>query len=188
MSKAQGRILSSSKSEKAFQKKTLQKKDDLTPAQIKRVLNPKYKGTLVRDSNLRESWGQSSKEIRTLSEPLCGQIALYYRRAVQKNSGNVQQIIRAIHAIPYHLGANDSNAAENHRFFPDNSESWCRYNAAIYSSREPISHPNFISEKCVNTKLHLFKEFGYDTEEFVKRLLMVKPVTIMSLYTAFFFE
>ncbi|WP_411023781.1 hypothetical protein, partial [Salmonella sp. s51228] len=69
----------------------------------------------------------SSKEVTTLSNGMCAQIASYYRRAVQSNKGNIDAIIRAINAIPYHLGANNENAAEYHRFCPDNCKSWCAY-------------------------------------------------------------
>ena len=68
----------------------------------------------------RESWKSSSTsvEIKHLSEAMCGHVETYCRLAVQQNKGNTEAIIKAVMAIPYHLGANDDNAEEHLGFCP----------------------------------------------------------------------
>ena len=104
---------------KDLTKAGMSKKDAL------RKLAPDYAGTLKRSSKSRESWKGSaghSVEIKHLSEAMCGQIASYYRLAIQRNKGDIEAIIQAINAIPYHLGANDTNAEEYHQFYPFEKE------------------------------------------------------------------
>lgn len=111
LSNALDKILKSSRSDKSYEKKILESEKQLSSKEITSKLKTKYKGTLVKDSTSRQSWGDNnSKEIKTLSVGMCAQIATYYILAVQRNKGDIAQIIRAIQAIHYHLGANDENA------------------------------------------------------------------------------
>lgn len=63
------------------------------------------------------------------------------------NVGNIDDMLNAIHPIPYQLGVNDDNADEFHRFCPKNADSWCKYQAALYSGRDVPYHPNFLNKK-----------------------------------------
>lgn len=54
LSKDQAKILKSSKSEKALEKKKLQREDNLTSKQIDSIVNLKFAGTLIRDSTTRQ--------------------------------------------------------------------------------------------------------------------------------------
>ena len=77
---------------------------------------------------------------------MCAHIASYYPLAVQRNKNDIPSIIRAINTIPLHLGADDDNAATNHRYCPYSQDSWCHYQVAIFNnSRTPPDHPNYLS-------------------------------------------
>ena len=81
---------------------------------------------------------------QTPSDAMCGQIASYYRLAVQRNKGNIHSIIQAVNAIPFHLGANDNNVEEYHRYCPLTKDSWCQYQAAVFDDKAPPHHPNYL--------------------------------------------
>ena len=57
---------------------------------------------------------------------------------------------KAIKTIPYHLGANDNNASEYHRFCPYEKDSWCQYQSAKFDKRPPPHHPSYLSQDAVN--------------------------------------
>lgn len=170
--KAQEKVLKSEKSEKAFEKKKMISDKELPVTRISTILSKKYRGTLQRDKTLRQSWAEitSSKEIKTLSEAMCAQITSYYRRAVQSNKGNMKAILQAIRAIPYHLGANDDNCEEYHKYCPDTSDSWCKYKSAVHTGKDIPVHPNYLSDDCVKLILKLYEDFGYDSEDFVWKI------------------
>ena len=146
---------------------------------IRKQLEPEFKGTLQRSSKGREAWEtKSAEKIRHLSLAMCGQIASYYRLAVQRNAGDVPAINRAIKAIPLHLSATDENA--DHRFCPSSSETWCRYQLANFNSECPPSHPNFLGEEATSLILEVFDDFGYDSAEFVSKISQgfIKPMPL----------
>ena len=101
---------------------------------------------------------------------MCAQIASYYRLAVQQNTNDIPSIIRAINAIPLHLGANDENAATNHRYCPRCQDSWCLYQAAIFNNRTPPNHPNYLSQTAVGLIFSTFDDFKYNKEEFIDKI------------------
>ena len=80
---------------------------------------------------------------------MCVQIASYYRLAVQRNKNDITSITRAINAIHLHLGANDENAATNHRYCPYSQDSWCHYQTAIFNNCTPPYHPKYLSQTAV---------------------------------------
>lgn len=172
MSKSQSKILKSAKREKAYELKQVNQ-DSETSKGKKKSIAAKYKSTLSRGSTVRKTWGDTSREIRTLSEAMCGQIASYYRKVVQSNIGDIDTIINAVHAIPYHLGANDTNA-EYHKFCPKKIDSWCTLQVAILSGQTPPTHPNYISNNCVDMILTLFEQFGYDSPSFIQKIALGK--------------
>ena len=138
-----------------------------------KLLAPRYAGTLKKVSKSRESWKSKSRtsvEIKHLSEAMCGQIASYYRLAIQRNKGDINAIIKAIKAIPYHLGANDTNAEEYHRFCPFEQNSWCQYQSAKYDKKPLPHHPNYLSEEAVNIILDLYDEFKLTTTSFIEKI------------------
>ena len=138
-----------------------------------KLLAPRYAGTLKKVSKSRESWKSKSRtsvEIKHLSEAMCGQIASYYRLAIQRNKGDINAIIKAIKAIPYHLGANDTNAEEYHRFCPFGQNSWCQYQSAKYDKNLLPHHPNYLSEEAVNIILDLYDEFKLTTPSFIEKI------------------
>ena len=67
----------------------------------------------------------------------CGQIAPYYRLAVQRNAGDVTSILEAIKAILLHLSETDENADVNHQYCPYCIDSRCRYQQAIVKCESP---------------------------------------------------
>ena len=139
--------------------------------QAKKKIDKKYVGTLTVQSNTRAEWGYSTqKEIKLLSISMCGMIASYYRLAVQRNIGNIDEIIQAINAIPLHLGANDENAKSNHRYCPKVQDSWCQYQAAIFDKRIAPHHPNFLSETAVQLIFDTFDEFKYNHPDFIAKI------------------
>ena len=137
-----------------------------------KILAAEYAGTLRKVSKTREIWESSSTsvEIKNLSEAMCGQIASYYRLAVQRNKGDTQAIIKAVKAIPYHLGANDDNSEEYHRFCPFEKDSWCLYQSAKYNKKPSPHHPNYLSEGAVKIILDLYDEFKLTTPGFIEKI------------------
>ena len=109
-----------------------------------KILAPEYAGTLKKVSKRRKI------EIKHLSEAMCRQIASYYRLALQRNRRNIDSIIKAVEAIPYHLGVNHSYAEEYHPFCPFEQHSWCQYQSAKYINKPLPQHPNYPSEEAVN--------------------------------------
>ena len=129
--KKQEVVLKDARTSKKVHTKELTKKGK-SKKEATKILTPEYAGSLRKVSQSRESWKSSdtSVEIKHLSEAMCGQVASYYRLAVQRNKGDTDVIIKAVKAIPYHLGANDNNASEYHRFCPFEEDSWCQYQSA----------------------------------------------------------
>ncbi|KAI6661844.1 hypothetical protein LOD99_9796 [Oopsacas minuta] len=101
---------------------------------------------------------------------MCGQIASYYRLAVQRNKGDVQAIIRAIKAIPLHLEANNKNAVNNHQYYLSIQNSWCQYQAAIVDKKPPPHHPNYLSHDAVNIIDVTSRSFKLDTPSFIHKI------------------
>ena len=146
-------------------------KEGKTMKQASKMLAPEYAGTLRKVSKTRESWKSSSTsvEIKHLSEAMYGQVASYYRLAVQRNKGNNDGSIKSVMAIPYHLGAND-NAEEYHRFCPFEKDSWCQYQSAKYDMKNPPHHPNYLSEEAVNIILDIYAEFKLTTPGLIDKI------------------
>ena len=101
---------------------------------------------------------------------MCAQIASYYRLAVQRNAGDVPAILTAFQAIPLHLSANDKNAEEHHRHCPFTSDSWYRYQSAKFHDEPLPTHPNYLGDEAKQLILDLFRDFGYDSAEFVDKV------------------
>ena len=101
---------------------------------------------------------------------MCGQIAFYHRSAVQRNTTDIPSIIRAMNAIPLHLGANDENEATNHRYCPHSQDSWCHYQAGIFNYHTPPHHPNYLSHTAVGLSFSTFDDFEYNKEEFIDKM------------------
>ena len=81
---------------------------------------------------------------------------------------------KAIKAIPYHLGANDNNASEYHRFCPYERDSWCQYQSAKFDKRPPPHHPSYLSQDAVNIILGIYEEFQLITPDFVEKIKSTK--------------
>ena len=110
--KKQGAVLKESRASYKVHSKELMKKGK-SKKEASKILAPENAVTLKNISKRRECWKSSSDpsiEIKHLSEAMCGQIASYYRLAIQRNKGDIEAIIKAAKAIPYHLGANNTNA------------------------------------------------------------------------------
>ena len=169
--KKQEGVLKDARTSKKVHTKELMKKGK-SKKDASKLLSQEYAGTLRKVSKSRESWKSSgtSVEIKHLSEAMCGQIASYYRLAVQRNKGDIDSIIKAVRAIPYHLGANDNNAEEYHQFCPFEERSWCQYQSAKYGKKPPPHHPNYLSEEAVNIVLELYDEFKLDTAGFIEKI------------------
>ena len=76
----------------------------------------------------------------------------------------------AVKTIPYHLGANDTNADEYHRYCPNEHNSWCQYQNAKYDNQPLPHHPNYLSEEAVNIVLELYAEFKLTTPSFIEKI------------------
>ena len=150
------------------------KEKRMNKQEVNKTIGKKYVGTLKADSKVREGWkGESTMKsvaIRHLSVAMCAQIASYYRLAVQRNTNDIPSIIRAINAIPLHLGANDENPATNHRYCPHRQDSWCHYQAAIFNNRTPPHHPNYLSQTAVDLIFSTFNYFKYNKQEFIDKI------------------
>ena len=139
--KRQDKVLKTARANKSAMSRSLSK-EGLGKKEVSKKLDPLFKGKIQRSSKGRESWGSKpAEEIRHLTLALCGQIASYYRLAVHRNAGDVPSILAAIKAIPLHLSATDENAQLNHQYCPYASDSWCRYQNAMFNSESPPSHP-----------------------------------------------
>ena len=170
--KKQEAVLKESRTSYKVHTKELMKKGK-SKKEASKILAPEYAGTLKKVSKSRESWKSSSSpsiEIKHLSEAMCGQIASYYRLAIQRNRGDIDAIIKAVKAIPYHLGANNTNAEEYHRFCPFEQHSWCQYQSAKYNNKPLPHHPNYLSEEAVNIILDLYDEFKLTTPSFIEKI------------------
>ena len=169
--KKQEVVLKDARTSKKVHTKELMKKGK-SKKEATKILTPEYAGTLRKVSKSRESWKSSdtSVEIKHLSEAMCGQVASYYRLAVQRNKGDTDAIIKAVKAIPYHLGANDNNASEYHRFCPFEEDSWCQYQSVKYNKKPLPNHPNYLSEEAVNIILDLYDEFKLTTPGFIEKI------------------
>ncbi|KAI6654474.1 hypothetical protein LOD99_870 [Oopsacas minuta] len=92
LSKRQEAVLKETRISKSVYVKDLMKDKKLSKKEASKQLEAGYRGTLKRQSTPRESWTHStseSLEIKHLSDAMCGQIASYYRLAVQRNKGDV---------------------------------------------------------------------------------------------------
>ena len=139
--------------------------------QIGQKIDTVFRGKLQRSSKVRDAWDNAPGEIiKHLSLALCGQIASYYRLAVQRHSGIVPAIIEAIKAIPLHLSANDLNAENNHRFCPYSASSWRIYQAAKYTNGTIPSHLHYLGDEATALIFELFEDFGYDSPEFIEKI------------------
>ena len=162
--KRMNKVLKTSLADKAAMSRGLSKKG------LKKV-DPLFKGMIQRSSKGRESWDtKPAEEIWHLSLAFRKQIASYYRLAVQRNAGDVPSILAAIKAIPLQLSATDENAQLIHPFCPYTSDSWCRYQQAMFNSERTPSHPNYLGPEATSLIQDLFQEFGYDSEEFVTKI------------------
>ena len=173
--KRQESVLKEARTLKKVHTKELMKSEKSKEAT--KILAPEYDGSLKKVSKGRESCKSTagtSVEIKHLSDAMCGQIASYYRIAVQRNKGDVDAIIKAIKAIPYHLGANDNNASEYHRFCPYEKHSWCQYQSAKFDKRPPPHHPSYLSQDAVNIILEIYDEFQLITPGFVEKIKSTK--------------
>ena len=169
--KRQDKLMKEIRSRKAGAREFYTSELQMGKGEVSKKIDSTFKGKLRKDSRQRLEWGSdTSMAIRTVSEAMAAQIASYYRKAVKTNVGNITAIIHSIKAIPLHLGANDDNAMDNHRFCPHSSESWCRYQAAIFSGEAPPSHPSYLSDEAVQLVQDLFADFGYDKADFVERI------------------
>ena len=101
---------------------------------------------------------------------MCGHIASYYCLAIQRNSGDIPNILNAIKAIVLHLSANDEKAELNHSFCPFTSNSWCRFQSAKFNGEPVPSHPNYLGEDAAKLVLDLFEDFGYNSLEFIDKV------------------
>ena len=172
--KKQEAVLRDFKPSKMVHVKDLMKeKKGITLKQASKELESEYRGTLKRKSTARSDWVESSSgavEIGHLSDAMCAQVASYYRVAVQRNRGDIQSIIQAVTAIPLHLGANDNNADENHRFCPFTKDSWCQYQAAKFANKPLPHHPNYLSEAAVKIIFDVYEEFKLTTPAFIQKV------------------
>ena len=108
--KRQDKVLKLVQDDKAAKSRE-RSKEGASRSQIKKILDPKYRGHLQRSSKPRDAWKVGTcEEIKHLSLAMCGQIASYYRLAVQRNAGDTPAILNAIKSIVLHLSANDENA------------------------------------------------------------------------------
>ena len=157
----QDAVLKEARNDKNAEVRYLMKEKQMNKQKANKTIGKKYLGTLKADSKVRECWkGESTKKsvaIQHLSVAMCAQIASYYRLAVQRNTNDIPSIIRSINAIPLHLGANDENAATNHRYCPHSQDSWCHYQAAIFNNHTPPHHPNYLCQTAVEL---IFSTFG----------------------------
>ena len=87
-----------------------------------------------------------------------------YRMAVQRNAGDVTSILEAIKEKPLHLSATDENTDLNHQYCPYTSNSWCRYQQAMFLSETPPSHPNYLGPVATSLIQDVFLAFRYNSE------------------------
>ena len=168
--KRQEKVLKDTRSAKAAESRKMTKQGK-SQSEIKKALDPEFRGQLQRSSKPRGSWDADSCEvIKHLSVSMCGQVASYFRLAVQRNSGDVPAILNAIKAIPFHLSANDLNAEHNHQFCPFTSDSWCRYQSAKFNNESLPNHPNFLGDDATKIIMDLFDDFGYNTADFIDKV------------------
>ena len=167
--KAQEKCLKSNRTEKEIQKRLMTAKS-MPQSRIKKELGS-FKGKLRKDSTKRAVWGlQQSKSIQTISDATAAQIASYFKLAVKRNPENVRAIVDAVNAIPLHLSANDDNADEHHRLCPKGHNSWCRYQSALSKGIPFPRHPNYLSLDAAKVVEKVFKEFAYNTPNFIEKV------------------
>ena len=168
--KRQDKVMNSVRSKRAGAEDFDTSEMQLETAAVTKKLGS-YKGKLKKDSRVRKDWGTSeSKAIQTVSEAMAAQIASYYRLAIKRHEGDLDAILNSIDAIPLHLGANNDNANEYHRFCPISADSWCQYQAAIFKGEEPPNHPSYLGTDAVQLIQSVFEDFGYNSRDFVKRI------------------
>ena len=63
------------------------------------------------------------KEIKNMTRSISGRISHLYRLALENNDENPTGAKDEINAIPYHLGANDTNASVNYQLCPGGKNS-----------------------------------------------------------------
>ena len=86
---------------------------------------------------------------------------------MQRNKYDIPSIIRTINAIPPHPGANDENAATNHRYYPNSCDKWCHYQAAIFNNHTPPNHPYYLSQTAFDSIFYTFVDYMCNKEEFI---------------------
>ena len=111
------------------------------------------------------------KEIKYMTRAISGRVSHLYRLALEFNEGNPTRAKAEIDAIPFHLGANDNNASENHRFCPCLKNTWCDYQKAIFYKSPVPHHPDYLSNALVDFIGQTFSKYKYNDEEFIQTLI-----------------
>ena len=137
---------------------------------VKKKIDAKFKGQLQRKTKPRGDWGEESVELKFLSDEMCSRVTSFYQLAVKQHLGNSAEIFEAVKSISLHLGANDENASENHKFCPKGPGSWCRYQRALSSGDIPPRHPNYLGLNVVELITKVFSKYNYDKEYFINQI------------------
>ena len=106
------------------------------------------------------------KEIKNMTRSISGRISHLYRLALEKE--NPTGAKDEINAIPYHLGANDTNASLNHQLCPGGKNSWCDYKRALLDNSPAPHHSDYLYVALVEHVKLIFSEFHCNDEEFIK--------------------
>ena len=80
-----------------------------------------------------------------MTRSISGRISHFYRLALENNYDNSKKAKYEIDAIPFHLGANNINAAYNHRYCPCDNTTWCNYQKAVLDELPMPASPSYLS-------------------------------------------
>ena len=118
----------------------------------------------------KESVESQPNEIENMTLAVAGRITHYYNLALKNNVDNLDGTMGEIQAIPLHLGANDSNAEENHQFCPFMENSWCNYKEAKFLNSPVPPHTDYLSKSLVEYVTRIFTKYRYNDVNFVKTI------------------
>ncbi|GFS60754.1 uncharacterized protein TNCV_2001591 [Trichonephila clavipes] len=85
-----------------------------------------------------ECVGHVQKRMGRLTDSLIDKLAHYYGNAIRCNSTSVKEMRKAIWAVWGHSCSTDDEPM--HWFCPTNSNTWCKYNAAINNNLQNYKH------------------------------------------------
>ena len=110
-----------------------------------------------------QACSRSVGEITHLTHVVCGNVAHFYRLALEHHDGDPIGTKAEVDAVPFHLG-------NDHKFCPNWEKSWCEHYRKCGSPDPPKHLGYYISEELVHYISRIFTEYNYNDVNFLQTL------------------